>query len=141
MKDYDPSKTTTYIIYLDANNFYGWAMSQKLPYDGMRWVLEEEFPNWRDIRGLYEVNLKYPRELGDLHNDYQLAPEKVKVRKVQKLIPNLNDKERYVVHETLKFYLDNGPELTKIHRGIAFNESAWMKSYIRLEHQSQSSSY
>ena len=117
-------------------------MSQKLPYDGMRLMLEEEFPNWRDIPGLYEVSLKYRGELHDLHNDYPLAPESVKVGNVHKLIPNLNDREKYVVHhETLKFYLDHGLELTKIYRCIAFNESAWMKSYIRLEYQSQSSSY
>ena len=57
MTDYDPSKPTTYIIYLDTNNLYGWAMSQKLPYDGMRRMLEEELPNWRNIPYLLEVDL------------------------------------------------------------------------------------
>ena len=94
---------------------------------------EEELSNWQDIPCLLEVDLKYPRDLHDLHNDYPLAPEHVKVGKVHKLIQNLNNKEKYVAHhETLKFYLDKGLMLTKIHRGIAFEESGWMKSYIDL---------
>ena len=69
---------------------------------------------------ILEVDLRYPQHLHDLHNDYPLAPENVKVSKVSKLIPNLNDKERYTVHhEDLKFCLD-GLELTKFHRGITF---------------------
>ena len=53
--------------------------------------------------------------------------------KVSKLMPNLNDKERYTIHhENLKFYLDKGLELTKIHRGVTFEESNWMESYIML---------
>ena len=35
---YDENKEISYILYLDANNLYGWAMSQKLPADGFKWV-------------------------------------------------------------------------------------------------------
>ena len=60
-----------------------------------------------------------------------LAPETIKIDKVKKLIPNLNDEEKYVVHhETLKLYLKHGLEITEIHRGISFEESEWMKPYI-----------
>ena len=80
-----------------------------------------------------EVDLKYPKHLHDLHSDYPLAPEKLTVNKVQKLIPNLYDKEKYVVHhETLKFYESLGLIITKIHKGITFEESAWLKPYIDL---------
>ena len=104
-------------------------MLQALPYDGMRWMAEEELSNWRYIPCLLVVD----RELHDLHSDYPLAPKKVKVGKVHKLIPNLNNKKKYVIHhEALNFYLDHGLELTKIHRGIAFEECDWMKSYIDL---------
>ena len=77
--------------------------------------------------------MEYPHHLHDLHNDYPLAPERLVVNKVEKLIPNLNDKVKYVVHhETLKVYESLGLKVTKIHRGITFEESAWLKPYIDL---------
>ena len=78
-----------------------------------------------------EVDLEYPKSLHDLHNDYPLAPEQIVVNKVKKLIPNLGDKKKYVIHyENLKQYLNLGLKLTHIHRGIKFEESPWLKSYI-----------
>ncbi len=72
--------------------------------------------------------MEYPTELHDLHNEYPLAPERVVVNKVEKLIPNLNDKTKYVVHyENLKMYESFGLKITKIHRGIKFEESSWLK--------------
>ena len=66
-----------------------------------------------------------------MHNDYLLAPEQIVVNKVKKLIPNLGDKKKYVIHyENLKQYLNLGLKLTHIHRGIKFEESPWLKSYI-----------
>ena len=38
MKDYNPDEESTYIQYLDANNLYGWAMSQQLPTHGFSWM-------------------------------------------------------------------------------------------------------
>ena len=75
--------------------------------------------------------MEYPKELHDSHNDYSLAPDRIKVDKVEKLIPNLNDKENYVVHyENLKQYNSMGLRIKKIHRGIKFKESQRLKQYI-----------
>ena len=94
------------ISYLDANNLYGWAMSQPLPVGNFEWMSEEELKNWKNHSCILEVDLEYPKELYDLHNDYPLAPERLKVNGVEKLILNLYDKEKYVVHhENLKLYL------------------------------------
>ena len=133
MKDYDPDQPTKYISYLDANNLYGWAMSKPLPTKDFKWMKKEELKNWKSMPCILEVDLTYPEKLHDLHNDYPLAPERLTVNKVEKLIPNLNDKTKYVIHhETLKLYLSLGLKLTKIHRGIKFEESAWLKPYIDL---------
>ena len=82
---------------------------------------------------ILEVDTEYPHDLHDLHNDYPLAPERLEVNGVRKLIPNLSDKKKYVVHyEALKLYEGYGLKITKIHRGITFEESAWLKDYIDL---------
>ena len=131
MKDYDPSLPSKYIQYLDANNLYGWAMSEKLPTDGFKWMTPTQLANWRYHSCIIVVDLEYPHDLHDLHNDYPLAPEHLKMDGVEKLIPNLNNKEKYVVHhETLRLYEKLGLVITKVHRGIVFHEYRWMKSYI-----------
>ncbi|XP_072025373.1 uncharacterized protein [Amphiura filiformis] len=131
--DYDPSKPSKYIQYLDNNNLYGWAMSQPLPTGDFEWMTPKQLDSWDEIPCILEVDLEYPKKLHDLHNDYPLAPERVTVNRVEKLIPNLGDKEKYVIHHTaLKQCLDLGLKLTKIHRGIIFNESPFMKKYIDL---------
>ena len=133
MKDYDSDQPTKYISYLDANNLYGWAMCKPLPAKGFRFMNKEEMKDWKNQPCILEVYLEYPEHLHDLHNDYPLAPERITVNKVEKLIPNLNNKTKYVIHhETLKLYLSLGLKLTKIHRGITFDESAWLKPYIDL---------
>ena len=124
----DPSK---YIQYLDANNLYGRAMSKSLPTHNFKWMEEDEKNNWKNYSCILEVDLEYPKDLHDLHNDYPLAPEQIVINKVKKLIPNLGDKKKYVIHyENLKQYLNLGLKLTHIHRGIKFEESPWLKSYI-----------
>ncbi|XP_072048611.1 uncharacterized protein [Amphiura filiformis] len=129
--DYDPSEPTKHIVYIDANNLYGWAMSQPLPVGNFEWMSSKELDNWREIPCTLEVDLEYPKELHDLHNDFPLAPERLIVNKVEKLIPNLNDKEKYVIHHVaLKQCLELGLKLTKVHRGIKYREEAFMKSYI-----------
>ena len=120
-------------MYLDANNLYGWGMSQLLPTHDFEWMCEEELKNWRMHASILEVDLKYPKEIHDLHNVYSLAPERLKIGGVEKLIPNLCDKKNYVVHhEALKQYESLGLKITKIHRGIKFKECAWLKPYIDL---------
>ena len=133
MKDYDPDQPNKFISYLDANNLYGWAMCKPLPTKGFRFMNKEEMKDWKNQPCILEVDLEYPEHLHNLHNDYPLAPERITVNKVEKLIPNLNNKTKYVIHhETLKLYLSLGLKLTKIHRGIKFDESAWLKPYIDL---------
>ena len=159
MKKYDNKTQSKYIMYLDANNLYGWAMSQYLPTGGFRWLTKKQIDNTNlakyekdSNKGLIlEVNLEYPKELHDHHNDYPLGPEKVKVTKdmlsdyckniadkynisiglVHKLIPNLNNKEKYVLYyRNLQLYLNLGMKLTKVHRVLEFNQSPWLKQYI-----------
>ena len=86
MEDYDPHRESSYIMYLDANNLYGWAMSKPLPYRNFKWV-ENKPEDWllyvntkhHGIGKIYEVDLEYPDELHHLHNDYPCAAEKIKV--------------------------------------------------------------
>ena len=80
-----------YIIYWDANNLYGWVMSQCLPTGGFHWVSDEELATLdvRDIADdadkgyILEVDLEYPDSLHDVHNDYPLAPERRTIDKKQ----------------------------------------------------------
>ena len=141
MKDYDKTKPSKYLMYLDANNLYGWAMSQKLPAHSFKWMSNKEIENlfnnqivqvWEKTPCILEVDLEYPEELHDLHNDYPLCPERVECdHGVKKLIPNLRDKNNYVIHyKNLMQCLSLGMKLKKIHRGIKFIESAWLKPYI-----------
>ncbi len=133
MRAYDPNKESVYIPYLDANNLCRWAMSQPLPTGRFTWMSEAELTNWRDIPCILEVDLDYREELHDLHNEYPLAPEKVTVNKVEKLIPNLNNKKNYVLHRrNLELYIRNGLTVTKIHRGMKFEEGPWLAKYIQL---------
>ena len=131
---FNPSEPSKYIQYLDANNLYGAAMSMKLPTHGFKWMNKYELNVWEKIPCILEVDLKYPEELHDLHNDYHLAPERIMCKsKVEKLIPNLRDKDRYILHyKTLRRYLDLGLVLTRIYSGIRFEESKWLEQYISM---------
>ena len=159
MKTYDKKAPSKYIMYLDANNLYGWAMSQYLPTGGFKWLSQKHIDKINlakyevdSKKGLIlEVDLEYPEKLHDLHNDYPLASEKLKVTKdmlspyckkiaekygisiglVQKLIPTLSKKEKYVLHyRNLQLYLDLGLKVTKVHRVLEFNQTPWLKQYI-----------
>ena len=130
---YNPEEDNKYIVHLDTNNLYGWAMSKKLPVRDFNWMTEIELQNWEKYPCIFEVDLEYPEELCDLHNEYSLAPEILKVGNVEKLIPNLKNKEKYVLHsENLKLYEKLGLKITKIHKGIKFYEENFMKKYIDL---------
>ena len=147
MADYDPDKPSTYIQYLDANNLYGWVMSRSLPTHGFKWmrdltketvmdILEKanhSMINPRTKKGyIFEVDLEYPPNLWKSHNDYPLAPEKMIVNSVEKLICHFKPRKNYVVHyRNLRQYLEMGMRLTAVHRGISFNQSSWMEPYIR----------
>ena len=142
MDSYDDAKPSKYIQYLDANNLYGWAMSEKMPYKDFKWVdvgntsVEEVLTKVllnEDLGYILEVDLEYPSELHDLHNDYPLAPETMKINRVNKLTPNLRNKTKYILHHrNLGLYLSLGLKLTKIHRIIEFKQSGWLAPYIAL---------
>ncbi|XP_054720146.1 uncharacterized protein LOC129229795 [Uloborus diversus] len=128
MENFDPTKPSSYIVYLDANNLYGWAMSQSLPYGDFRWedvshVSEEwlaTISSDSDRGYILEVDLIYDESLHDMHNFYPLAAEKLQIQEdmlspaaqeilnrlhgdrkfkgCEKLVPNLKDKKNYIVH-------------------------------------------
>ncbi|XP_069134582.1 uncharacterized protein [Argopecten irradians] len=165
---YDPLKPKEYITYLDANNLYGWAMSQSLPTHDFFWLSDTDkdkldvtaVPDDASEGYILEVNLEYSTDLHDIHNEYPLAPERITVGKdnlsnysktlwrdlgdcgnqhdcldhyhsSEKLIPNLKNKEKYVIHyRNLKQYLSLGMKLTNVHRILAFKQSHWLKPYI-----------
>ena len=146
MKDYDPDEPSTYIQYLDANNLYGWAMSQSLPTHGFKWmrnltketvmdILEKANHSMSNLgrkRYIFEVDLEYPHKLWEKHNDYPLAPEKMIVNGVEKLICHFKPRKNYVVHyRNMRQYLEMGMRITVVHRGISFYQSSWMEPYIR----------
>ena len=93
MENYDGNKESSYSQYLDANNLYGWAMSQKLPVNNFKWVKDtsrknEEFKknyNKNSKKGyILEVDVKYPKKLHDSHSDLPFLPRRMKIDKCKK---------------------------------------------------------
>lgn len=159
IKSYDPSKETSFIIYFDATNLYGWSQMQYLPTGDFKWVPKENFDEIlshltsldenADTGYIFEVDISYPSKLHDLHSPFPLAPEKVQVpfddlssycktfpgpyRTTEKLIPNLSNKSHYVTHyRNLQLYIELGMEVTKTYRILQFRQSQWMRPYIEL---------
>lgn len=155
-----PVSDSTYLLYLDANNLYGWAMMQPLPYRNFKWhqVSSElvshilNLPCSSQKGYVLEVDLSYPSKYHSFHNDFPLAPEKDEIDfsdlspfardlcekqssksslNVPKLITTLRKKEKYVVyHKNLQLYLKLGLELTKTHKILEFEQKPIMKDYI-----------
>ena len=148
MKNYNNNEESSCIQYLDANNLYGWAMSKKLPVNGFKWtdndktaepsakhIINEEFIknyNENNDKGyIFEVDVKYPKRLHELHSDLPFLSERMEVKQCKKLVCNLFNKKKYVAHtNTLKQALNHGLKLKKIHRVIEFNQEARLKPYI-----------
>ena len=131
---YDPSKPIKHIMYLDKNNLYGHAMSQPLPVGGLRFATEEEISKI-DVnnlaKGFLNVDLEYPDELHDLHNNFLCAPEHIGERNNRRLISGLNYKIGYWVHyRLLETYLRLGLKVKKINDIIFFEEKSFIKAYI-----------
>ena len=86
VRDYDNTNKNT-IMYFDANILYGWAMIQYLPYGDFKWITKKEINDFdlglikeNSPNGyILEVDLEYPSELHDFHNDYPLSPERLKI--------------------------------------------------------------
>ena len=131
--EFDPNEKTDYLQYLDANNLYGWAVSQPLPTGEFCWVdikPDKISKLAKRKRYLLEVDVHHPKELHDFHNDLPFMSERMKISGVEKLIPNLYDKKRYVIHiRALDRALKHGLVLERIHQAIEFKQSAWMKEY------------
>ena len=107
MNNYDKNKESSYIQYLDANNLYRWAMSQKLPVNKFKWIEDTSQINEDFIKNYYEnskkgyileVDVKYPKKLHDLHSDLPFLPKTIKIDKCKKLVCDLHNKKKYVVH-------------------------------------------
>ena len=140
VNDYDRKKKSSYIQYLDANNLYGKAMTEKLPVRGFRWMediskIDEDFGkvyNKNDNKGyILDVDVDYPSKLQNLHSDLPFLPERMVINNTKRLVCNLNDKKNYIVHiNVLKQALDHGLKLRKVHRIIEFEQEAWLKEYI-----------
>ena len=140
MENYNKNEESLYIKYLDANNLYGWAMSQKLPVNGFKWVedisrINEEFIKNYDENNdkgyILEVDVKYLKKLHDIHSDLPFLPKRMNINKCKKLVCNLRNKNKYVVDiKSLKQALHHGLELKKIHRIIEFNQEPRLKPYI-----------
>ena len=96
--EFVPDKPTRYLQYLDANNLYGWAMSQPLPTGGFKWVEVkpdkiEKLMKRKSKGYILEVDVRYPKKLHDSHNDLPFMCERMRINGVEKLIPNLYDKK------------------------------------------------
>ena len=175
---YDPRQPTSYIMEVDENNLYGWAMSQEMPDGDCEWVSDDECRNMEQLLtysdgriaifdiGLFdhreneedtksfnlEVDLEYPPELHDRDDDYPLAPEVMTIEPEitgekqhnlraqyfgaacpysRKLIGSfLPKKNNVVLGQLLRFYLDHGMRLMKLHRAIRFKSSPYVANYI-----------
>ena len=138
MTNYDKNKESSYLQYLDANNLYGWAMSQKLPVGDFKWVEKDNISNFikdYDINSdkgyILEVDVEYPKNLYKLHSDLPFLPERMKINNSKKLVCSVYNKENYVIHiRSLKQALDHGLKLTMVHKVVEFRQEEWLKPYI-----------
>ncbi|XP_076247954.1 uncharacterized protein LOC143187804, partial [Calliopsis andreniformis] len=124
MLSYDPSKSSSYLMYLDINNLYGWAMCQPLPYAGFQWI--DSVENFdvssiaidSSIGYILGVDIEYPQHLHDDHADLPFCPTRAKPpgKRQDKLLATLYDKERYVIHyRNLQQCTQLGLRITNIH--------------------------
>ena len=112
-------------------------MSQKLPVNNFEWIagtsqFNEDFIknyNEESDEGYFlEVDVQYLEKLHELHNDLPFLPERMKIEKFIKLVANLHDKNKYVIHiRNLKQVLNHALVLKKV---IKFNQNAWLKPDI-----------
>ena len=152
--NYDEDEEKKWLLYIDANNLYGYGLSSKLPIGDYQWEKTKKMTDdfimsysQENERGyILEVDLDYPKEIHDLHTDYPLAVEKIKIdryskhvksfiqnepKPCEKLTGTLQDKKNYVVYiENLQFYMKHGLKLKKIHRVMSYHHEAWMEPYI-----------
>ena len=148
LDNYDENKPSTFIMYFDVTNLYGYTMCDKLPTGNFKWLNLAIYDQFYDLQFLktllnnntgyiLEVDLIYPVSLKNIHCDLPLAPNHLN----NKLSPNLYSKYNYRLHiNNLVFYLENGLLLGKIHKILSFDQSEWLKSYIMLNTELRKSS-
>ncbi|KYM93403.1 hypothetical protein ALC62_15993 [Cyphomyrmex costatus] len=136
MQAYDLSEPSSYLMYYDVNNLYGWAMCQPLPHVDFAWVDDEQNFDYTVVAldsptgYILEVDLEYPRRLHDAHADLPFCPTRAKPpgKRDYKLLATVSDKQRYVVHyRNLQQCTRQGLRVTKIHRVLRFAQSAWLR--------------
>ena len=137
MKDYNKDEEESFLQYKDANNLYGFAMSEPLPADGVEWMkdlskIDEDFIKNYDENSdkgyILEVNVEYSKNLHDLHSDLPFLPKRMKIDKCKRPVCNLCDKKSYVVYiRSIKQALNHGIMLKNVHGVIQFNQEAWLK--------------
>jgi len=138
LSDYDSSKESSFLMYVDANNLYGWAMSLPSPYKDFKWMSTADIDtldinyiciyiydiNYILYYYFLEVDLIYPYRLHDLHNDLPFCPSNClasKEDRVKKLNADLGNKNNYVIHyRNFQQCIQNGLVLKKIHKGVQF---------------------
>jgi hypothetical protein len=142
---YDEEKESVYLTYVDANNLYGYAMSESLPYGGFKWLTENEIEKFdvqkstlNEEKGyILEVDLDYPETLHSSHADFPFAIEKAIPdalnSKQKKLIGSVKPKTNYIIYyKNLVQCLHKGLILKKIHKILEFNSSKFLQKYINL---------
>ena len=160
VEGYNSSKSSSFILYLDANNLYGRAMQEYLPWKNFEWMsphqLNYDFIKRLEPEGevgcIIQCSLEYPVALHNYHSDYPLAPikksipygmlspvarmicDKHKLKRttnVEKLLATVEDKDFYILHyRNLQLYVSLGLRVKKIHAGIIFKQGPIMKSYV-----------
>ena len=140
MKNYNKNIESSYLMYLDANNLYGWETSQKLPVNRFKWEndlskFNENFiKNYNensDVGYFLDIDVENPKKLFGSHKDLPFLPEREQLEKVEKLVCSIEDREKYVFHiRASKQALNHGLILKDKHRVIKFNQEAWLKSHI-----------
>ena len=125
-------------------------MSKLNPISGFKWMDPKEF-DFCSKGCVLEADLEYPKELQELHNNYSLAPDKIKIKReilsdyqlkiaelhnvpignAKKFVPNFFEKGKYVLHfQNLQLYIRLGLKLKSIHHVLEFHQSEWLKPCI-----------
>ncbi len=141
---YDANKPGSSLLYIDCNNLYGYAMSEKLPKSNFEWFKNVHLFTPQNILNIdpegdtsyfLEVDLHFPPETHDYFNQLPPCPERkcTPNSKVSKLLCTLEDKKEYVIHlRMLQFCLQHGVILQKVHRVISFRQEAFVRPYVEL---------
>jgi hypothetical protein len=156
MENFDCNEESNYIVYLDANNLYGWSIVQSLPYDKIEIdnniniddVLKTDDNN--DVGYIVECDLHIPKEIHNKLKQYPPAPEiltpdnkwmsdyqldlqkKLNIKsKSDKLVPHLMDHKNYCIHyRNLKYLVGLGIKIGPVHNIVSFKQKPWLKPYI-----------